>query len=145
MGLSPVTNVLAVSRYMDGFLADQERKAVEALSYAGEDFVNNARGLSTYKDRTGNLRSSIGYAVLKDGEVVKKNLQGTAEGQSKAEEVIAELKGSTIGELALIGFAGMEYAAAVESRGYDVISGSVPLAKALVKELKKVLAVEKVL
>jgi hypothetical protein len=39
----------------------------------------------------------------------------------------------------LVGFAGMEYAAAVESKNYDVITGSAPTKEMMVKAFEKFL------
>lgn len=43
---------------------------VEKLSYIGEACVKIARDNGDYNDITGNLRSSISYVVLNDGEVM---------------------------------------------------------------------------
>ncbi len=105
-------------------------KALEVLQYEGENFINNARDNNTYKDRTGNLRSSIGYIVLYDGIEVCKNIEmakngsdgltGIMEAKSFAEEIAFDYPFGWV----LVCFAGMNYAAAVESRGYDVISSA---------------------
>lgn len=55
----------------------------------GNNFVNNARSGGGYKDQTGNLRSSIGFIILKDGEIVYETFPG-----SKSEGVeVAKKKG----------------------------------------------------
>ena len=104
-----------------------EQRTVEALQYAGEEFVNNARMNGNYTDDTGNLRSSIGYVILKDGQPIKQNFsgrsnEGVLEGKKAADEIGQQFPRGYV----LIGVAGMSYAAAVESRGYDVITGSEP-------------------
>jgi hypothetical protein len=43
---------------------------VEAVILACMDTVNEAKQLNTYRDITGNLRSSIGFVVYRDGEEV---------------------------------------------------------------------------
>lgn len=101
----------------------------DELEQIGEAFVKRARENDTYKDRTGNLRNSIGYIIFKDGEQVTENFQkaskaagadGVATGKQKATEFSKRYpKGWT-----LVCVAGMNYAAAVESKGFDVISGS---------------------
>jgi len=141
-----------------------EAAALSRLQFVGEQFVTNARNNGAYQDRTGNLRSSVGYIILKDGEQIRSNFKsfpakdGTAEGAGqgvvKGEEAAAaiaeELKARFPRGLVLIGVAGMDYAAAVESgnrranyeggtytaggHGYDVITSSALIAKdALIK------------
>ena len=38
--------------------------------YIGETVLNRARSTNSYKDRTGNLRSSIGYVITVDGRII---------------------------------------------------------------------------
>ncbi len=99
----------------------------------GEQFVNDARNTQTYQDQTGNLRSSIGYIIAKDGIIIQENIEGKAEGKAYAKEVANEVLRENTSGFVLIGVAGMSYAAAVESKGYSVITSSIPAAKALLK------------
>jgi orotidine-5'-phosphate decarboxylase len=94
--------------------------------YVGERFVRNARKTNTYMDRTANLRNSIGYGEYDDAKTEKANFPDdkTRKGIQMADEAAAGTKGITV----VLG-AGMEYAAAVEARGYDVVSNSVNVAK----------------
>lgn len=115
------------------FVITQEQKIIWTLGMVGEQFVNDARMIRTYRDQTGNLRSSIGYIIAKDGKIIQENVTGTPEGQAHAKQTAEEVLRENQKGLVLIGIAGMEYAAAVESKGYDVISGSIPAAKALLK------------
>jgi len=133
MNLMPALFTTAmIQTKIDKFVSDKMLKVYRTLMYIGEEFVNNARlkdkSMGGFGDITGNLRSSIGYAILHDGISKKVNLIGKAEGKDKAKELIAELSKKYNKGFVLIGFAGMEYAAAVESKGYDVITGSTPSA-----------------
>jgi len=108
---------------------------ISRLKYIGETFVNNARSNNTYLDQTGNLRSSIGYIVLKNGKKQYENYQlserGTEKqkGMSTGKQLANELaSGLSIGYV-LIVVAGMDYAASVESKGKDVLTASSILAK----------------
>lgn len=101
-----------------------EEDIIRSMHFAGETFVKDARLMTKaqggFGDITGNLRSSIGYFILKDGEVIHENLTGTPEGKSTARTqlyLVEKRKG-----LQLVGMAGMNYASAVESRGLNVIS-----------------------
>jgi hypothetical protein len=48
---------------------------IEAMRLACLDTVSDAKQLDTYKDRTGNLRSSIGYGIYDNGEKVEDYFQ----------------------------------------------------------------------
>lgn len=115
----------------------------ERLQYIGEAFVKNARENGNYKDRTGNLRNSIGYVILKDGKQVVSNFykhvrgkvkrvsdsDGEQMGIAKAEVLTKEFAEKIPKGYVLICVAGMNYAAAVEANGFDVISSSSIIAK----------------
>ena len=115
------------------FTVSIEQRIIWTLAMVGENFVNDARTIRTYKDQTGNLRSSIGYIIARDGNIIQENIQGKSEGRAQAKETANEVLRENNKGFVLIVVAGMEYAAAVESKGYDVITGSVPAAKALLK------------
>ena len=115
------------------FTVSIEQRIIWTLAMVGENFVNDARTIRTYKDQTGNLRSSIGYIIARDGNIIQENIEGKAEGRARAKEIANEILRENNKGFVLIVVAGMEYAAAVESKGYDVITGSVPAAKALLK------------
>lgn len=104
------------------------------LQKIGEEFITHARNNQTYKDRTGNLRSSTGYVILHNGEQVfgstfdqvngPEAATATEKGSEKGKEFIEEIKAKFPRGFVLIGVAGMDYAAAVEAKGYDVITAS---------------------
>lgn len=98
---------------------------INAFAYIGETFINKARRQGTYTDRTGNLRSSVGYVILIDGKIYQGRFTGTAEGEADSIALALAIGGKLPG-IVLICMAGMAYAAAVESKGYDVITGSTP-------------------
>jgi len=122
-----------IDRRVDRFTISIEQRIIWTLAMVGEKFVNNARSTRTYKDQTGNLRSSIGYIIAWDGNIIQENIEGKAEGRAQAKKIANEILRENSKGFVLIGVAGMEYAAAVESKGYDVITGSIPAAKALLK------------
>jgi len=122
-----------IDRRIDRFTVSIEQRIIWTLAMIGEKFVNDARSTQTYHDQTGNLRSSIGYIIARDGNIIQENIEGKAEGRAQAKKIANEVLRENSKGFVLIGVAGMEYAAAVESKGYDVITGSVPAAKALLK------------
>lgn len=103
---------------------EDAKDIVTASKLSGGTF--SLAGGGSFNDQTGNLRSSIGYIVVYDGKIVKEDFNhgggpiGKAEGKQFAEyQAALNPKG-----WALITVAGMEYAAFVEAKGYDVITGS---------------------
>lgn len=116
-------------------LQDRTDEVIKTLlARAGEEFITLARSIRTYKDRTGNLRSSTGYAIFKDGRRVGSSVfnanvgePGKKDGEKgvTAGEQMARAVGRTHSKgYVLVCFAGMSYAAAVEAKGYDVVTHS---------------------
>ncbi len=122
-------------------LADARTKeTIEVFSYVGTQFVNDMRTNGEYDDHSGNLRSSTGYIVLVDGDIVKRfvktaNKDDGGDGKKVANDLIERLRAEFREGIMLVVFAGMEYAAAVEAHGKDVLTGSSERAGALLKEL----------
>lgn len=112
-----------------------------ALMRIGEECVNYARTHGSYIDQTGNLRSSIGYAVLDGGKVISEKgfiqVKEGAEGVKSGKEFLNELYSKNSAGIVLVVVAGMEYAAKVEARSYDVISGSELQAEIMVPRIMK--------
>ena len=133
-GLIPLFSEKDVSDGLDDNIEDIEQNTVKVFQFVGEGFINDYRGLRTYKDVTGNLRASGGYTIAVDAKVVDDNNSGdTPEGKSKAANLgrrLAKGKGAV-----LVGVAGMEYAADVEARGKDVLTGPALIAQQKLKEL----------
>lgn len=121
---------------------EQMRQAlILRLKRIGEQFIKNARENGTYKDRTGNLRSSTGYVILVDGEQLFENFIGDkSEGKQKAAEAIETAKEGFSKGIALIVVAGMEYAAAVEAKGLDVLTASGKIAENSLREAIKTIS-----
>lgn len=135
MGIKASFTRLDVQRALQQKLQRVDAAIVSRMTFVGERFVRRAREKGEYKDQTGNLRSSICYIVLKDGF----RRAGVVSPQSQ--QLITELTSKYMDGYVLIVVAGMNYAAAVESRGKDVLTGSSKKAKAELdkafKELKK--------
>lgn len=116
-----------IRNYVNKRIQILEDVVFDRLQQIGEQFLIDARNTNSYKDRTGNLRSSIGYVIYKDGEEVFGNFEGTEVGKQTSRRLISQLKVEYPRGYILIAVAGMSYAAAVESKGYDVITGSVQM------------------
>ena len=129
-GMTPLFTFDEMERWLEHFQSKAEDKMLVFLQAGGEKFIQVARQSGSYKDQTGNLRSSVGYVIAKDGEVVKENFvesdKGTDKttGKYKGRRLAEEVSLSYTGGYVLVGVAGMEYAAAVEAKGYEVVSGA---------------------
>lgn len=128
--MTPLFDQYSLERWFDHFQSKAENKILVLLQAGGEKFIDIARRNGSYKDQTGNLRSSIGYIIAKNGEVVAEKFteseKGTDKttGKYKGRRLAEEVSLSHSGGYVLVGVAGMEYAAAVEAKGYEVVSGA---------------------
>lgn len=139
-GLIPVFNTSYVQNIMKDYVTERVNKEVAILIRIGETFVNDAKSIATYKDRTGNLRASIGYILINNGKIQNQNISGSKkDGKAAALSFASILKSEYPNGLILVGFAGMQYAAAVEAKNFDVISGSAPTAAMMKKAFEKFL------
>lgn len=142
MGISANFNINDIDATFKALLAEVDRQLIESLTRVGEEAVKLAKMIPPergFKDRTGNLRSSIGYVVLVDGKpvnvafaAVKGGHAGVNEGQRLALQVGSKTEG-----YALVVVAGMNYAVHVESKGRDVLTSAEKIAE---KEVAKHLA-----
>lgn len=129
MGISANFNINDIDATFKALLAEVDRQLIESLTRVGEEAVKLAKMIPPergFKDRTGNLRSSIGYVVLVDGKpvnvafaAVKGGHAGVNEGQRLALQVGSKTEG-----YALVVVAGMNYAVHVESKGRDVLTSA---------------------
>lgn len=118
----------------------------DILTKVGEDAVKEARENGSYQDRTGNLRSSIGYVVLRNGRVVSQSASAQfdgpagqgAEGVAAGRNLLSRIARDYPSGIALVVVAGMSYAVYVEDyRGKNVLSSSRQKALAQVPALLK--------
>ena len=126
-----------IRRHIQNQIPLIEQGIILALASLGEQLVNHARSLDTYKDQTGNLRSSIGYVIAKNGKVVKDYFPGEKPTGTNTGRTFASLESSGKKGFSLIVVAGMEYAAKVESRGYDVIASAELISMAEIPDLRR--------
>lgn len=120
------------------------QELADELSYIGEECVKIAREVGNYGDVTGNLRSSIGYEVLYNGNPVYsgavkqyKGKNGNGEkGAPAARALLDKLAAEFPYGVVLIVCAGMNYAAYVEAIHHkDVLSSAQMRAEQLIQEL----------
>lgn len=138
MGFRQITPKSEVDAYLQDQLIKREKVLIRTLNFVGIQCVNEARTNGDYMDQTGNLRSSIGYAVVKNGVVIHKSrfeqIKSGGEGKKEGLGLISELINSSKSGIVLIVVAGMNYAAYVET-SRNVITSSELLAESLVPQL----------
>lgn len=125
MALVPRFTKAGIERYIQGQQDIIIQAIINRLMFVGEKFIANARTNGNYKDHTGNLRSSIGYIIIRDGEQITQSFPGSvATGAAKGIAVAQDAALKFPEGIVLICVAGMDYAAAVESKNYDVLTAS---------------------
>lgn len=135
-----------IAKFFDQQVQRATNALVRTLMYVGETCLNNARTTHTYTDQTGNLTSSMGYAVSVDGKLVgspkfSQMLQG-GEGVTTGADYVKEVIARYPQGIALVLVAGMNYAAFVAARGYNVLDSAENLAYTLAPKLLQQLGLE---
>ena len=93
MSLIPMFSMGDVFNRINKFVDEREKKIVMVLSKVGSEFCNHAKDSGDYINVTGNLRNSIGYTVLLNGDQkitkvdrVTKGAEGIQKGKECANE-----------------------------------------------------------
>ncbi len=147
MGITQKTPESEIDKYIKMQVERIINALIYNLQYVGERCLNAARETDSYKDRTGNLRSSLGYVIVLDGkikyqsdfEVVKQGGNGAKSGIQYAKEVARQFPEGIV----LIVVAGMKYASFVSATGRDVLDSAELLADKLVPQILKQLGFTK--
>lgn len=143
MAIKPNFTKDDVRKRFDAFLNEIEKKQVARLQRLGEMCLVEARTNKGYMMQTGALLSSTGYEVFVDGVAIHSQFDAASGAESNAAETgiksgqsIAETIGKGTKGIALVVVAGMNYAAYVEAKGYNVLSSAEHLAE---RELPRML------
>ena len=132
MGIEADYSINQVNDFLRSIPSIMKEELIRALSYLGEQCVRRVRdrsGKESWFDQTGNLRSSIGYAVYEEGKTVIESAfnqvgQGSHGGTS-GRKLVAELASKYAETYAMVVVAGMEYAAYVEAmNNKDVLAST---------------------
>lgn len=114
MGVKSKINQSELRKWLkNGVENELHKRILRNLNHLGMQCITIAKSLDTYQDRTGNLRNSIGYLILKDGQMIDSSFEsgeGGENGKKHAEKVSKNYPEG----YALIVVAGMEYAGYVE-------------------------------
>lgn len=132
MGFKADFNFTDIIQNQDLFLQNVQVSLFEALDRAAIEIARLAKLTDTYKDRTNNLRSSIGYVLYNDGQKIGGSFSKSGAGEegngntgvALGEDVADKVASKYASGYVVVLVAGMEYAAYVEARGFDVISGA---------------------
>ena len=122
MGIKSSFSQTTIVAYYENVARIISEETLRVLSYLGEKCVSRIRDRSateSWIDHTGNLRSSIGYAVSDKGRIAiesqfAKVLNG-AEGSTEGKKLVENLVTQYTRTYALIVVAGMSYAENVEA------------------------------
>lgn len=122
----------AIDAFFNDALRIVKEEVTRALMYLGEQCViriKDRSGDDSWYDHTGNLRSSIGYAVYDYGKklmesafaIVRQGSKGASEGRRMVNELASEYANV----YALVVVAGMDYADVVEAiESKDVLAST---------------------
>lgn len=143
MAIKPNFTKDDVRKRFDAFLNEIEKKQIARLQRLGEMCLVEARTNKGYMMQTGALLSSTGYEVFVDGVAIHSQFDAASGAESNAAETgiksgqsIAETIGKGTKGIAIVVVAGMNYAAYVEAKGYNVLSSAEHLAE---RELPRML------
>ena len=154
MAVKQLTPEQEIHRYLDEQLERRKKAIINMMAYVGESCLKAARELNTYMDRTGNLRSSTGYAIVVDGKVFTKSafkqespkgqqkLGATYTGGSQGSQFIDSISNQYPSGIVLVVVAGMDYAAYVQDYGFDVLDSAELVAERMVPQLLKQLGLK---
>lgn len=142
MGVRLVTPQSEVSMYLIQSLRIIHKEVKDTLLYLGEESITKVRdrsGEESWFDDSGNLRSSVGYALYERGRkefesafsIVKQGAEGAEEGRRMVEELAHEYSNT----YALVVVAAMNYAEYVEAmENKDVLASAELFARGKVNE-----------
>lgn len=141
-GIRPIWRKSDIQKIFSKLKDRAEFAIIELLRRTGEEFVKVARLSGEYIDHTGNLRSSIGYVIVKDGKIIGQDFrtsdkEGTDKqtGKREAEQLAIDLCLTYSTGFVLIGMAGMKYAVYVEAmENKDVVSLAASMAESFIKQ-----------
>jgi len=85
--LTPNFSMDDVNNTIDDFVVDKETRIVMSLHYVGIEFIKNARTNANFQNHTGNLRNSIGYVILNNGQTIEEEFIGGGEGKTEGKNL----------------------------------------------------------
>jgi hypothetical protein len=124
-----------VGAYMEKRMQERINEIVEFLRAKGVEYTTIAREKvlakpnKIYTNRTHNLVSSVGFAIVSQGKVMESyfplsgtGVDGKTKGEATAEKSAKEFAG--VDDISLVLVAAESYARYVEAKEFDVVTGS---------------------
>lgn len=122
MGMTRMFGDGAITARVQLFPQWLEGATLLVMQYLGEELVKYAKDKHNYTDQTSNLTNSINYAVVRGKDMVKwGGFSESDEAQKAALDAALKMAATAPNAFSLIIVAGMNYAAYVEAKGYNVI------------------------
>ncbi|MCY4781441.1 hypothetical protein ORI89_17410 [Sphingobacterium sp. UT-1RO-CII-1] len=129
IALTITTDMKALSKEIEKNIELETIKHLSKVLNRAVELVRTKMLNEAYQDHTGNLNSSTGFLIYKDGKVVHEDFRlsdkgtdresGLKKGRSVAFSVLRENSGWGV-----VLVSGEEYASWVQSRGYEVVLGA---------------------
>jgi len=135
-------NTEGLDEYLEAQVERRIKALIFGLSAIGATVTNEAKTGKTYKDQTGALISSTGYVVIRDGVIINGSGFSGIGARVGEEAIKAQIAKYSTG-VWLIVVAGMNYAAAVEARNYNVLTSAELLADQVIPQLMQQLGFTK--
>lgn len=132
MGIRMTTKLDEIHKVLMKEANRVERRTIRALSSLGEQCVSRVRdreGNKSWYDQSGNLRSSVGYVIAYNGNIIqysdfnqiKQGSEGVSVGKNLAKELVKRYPNDYV----LVIVAGMNYAEYVERKdNKDVLAST---------------------
>lgn len=152
MGIRMTTKLDEIHKVLMKEANRVERLTIRALSYLGEQCVSRVRdreGNKSWYDQSGNLRSSVGYVIAYNGNIIqysdfnqiKQGSEGVSVGKNLAKELVKRYPNDYV----LVIVAGMNYAEYVERKDNKDVLASTELwamdqVPKMLEELKRQIA-----
>lgn len=132
MGIRMTTKLDEIHKVLMKEANRVERLTIRALSYLGEQCVSRVRdreGDKSWYDQSGNLRSSVGYVIAYNGNIIQysdfKQIKQGSEGVRVGKNLAKELVKRYPNDYVLVIVAGMNYAEYVERKdNKDVLAST---------------------
>lgn len=133
MGIKRVTPKNVVKNWVEQEIQLIKQSIYERLMNVGESALTEARTNHIYKDQTGNLTSSIGYAIIDDGKIIQQStfqqVKNGSEGVTKGKQYLNQIIAQNSRGIVFIMVAGMNYASYVEAMNLNVLDSAEVMAK----------------
>ena len=139
MGIERTTPKGVEKKWLEQRMRLLKQSIYERLMNVGESALAEARTNHIYDDQTGNLTSSIGYAVIDDGKIIQQStfqqVKSGGEGVTKGKQYLSQIISQNSRGIVFIMVAGMNYASYVEAMNLNVLDSAEVMAKKMIPRI----------